>query len=209
MLLSLIILYVVTLIYLAITERFRRYSLLISIQGWILFVVAMLHLHTMNIVDLLFVLAETVIFKAIVVPVMLMKIIGRTEINRVHPKSIAIFNSLCISLVALVVSIMVANVVSNDNVNGVFFAVSLYALISGLIMIVSHKRIFSHLVGFLVVENGVFLFSIAVGVEMPILINTAILLDILISVLMLGLFVSRIGEKIHDLDSENLTSIKD
>lgn len=209
MILSLIILYVVTLIYLAITERFRRYSILISMQGWILFVIALLHLHTIHLYDLLFVLVETVIFKAIIVPVMMMKIIRRTGINRVHPRSIAIFNSLCASLLALTASLFITNAVSNDQVNGAFFAVAFYSLLSGLMMIVFHKRIFSHLVGFLVIENGVFLFSIAVGVEMPILINTVILLDILISVLMLGIFVSRIGDKIHDLNSDNLTSIKD
>ncbi|MFI3266206.1 MAG: hypothetical protein R3Y15_03525 [Rikenellaceae bacterium] len=209
MILSLIILYVVTLIYLAITERFRRYSLLICMQGWILFVIALFHLHTINILDLLFVLAETIIFKAIIVPIMLMKIIRRTGINRVHPRSIAIFNSLCASLIALIVSLLITNAVPNEQINGAFFAVAIYSLLSGLMMIVFHKRIFSHLVGFLVIENGVFLFSIAVGVEMPILINLAILLDILISVLMLGIFISRIGDQMHDLSSDSLTSIKD
>lgn len=209
MILSLIILYVVTLIYLSITERFRWYSILISAQGIILFVIALLHLHTIHITELLFVLAETIIFKAIVVPSMMMKIIRRTEINRVHPRSVVIFNSMIASLVALAASLLVTNAVSTDQVNGAFFAVALYSLLSGLMMIVFHKRIFSHLVGFLIIENGVFLFSIAVGVEMPILINTVILVDILISVLMLGLFMSRIGDKIHDLSSDNLTSIKD
>ena len=60
-----------------------------------------------------------------------------------------------------------------------FFGVAFYSLLSGLILIVMRRRIFSHMVGFLVIENGVFLFSTAIGVEMPLLINFAILLDIL------------------------------
>ncbi len=54
-----------------------------------------------------------------------------------------------------------------------------------------------------------FLFSMAIGVEMPILINTAILLDILISVLMLGLFMTRVDREIHADDSDSLTHVKD
>ena len=59
------------------------------------------------------------------------------------------------------------------------------------------------------IENGVFLFSMAIGVEMPFLINIAILLDILMSVLMLGLFVGKIGSRLHDLSADTLTTIKD
>ena len=91
----------------------------------------------------------------------------------------------------------------------IFFGVALYALLSGLILIVLRSRIFTHMVGFLVIENGVFLFSMAIGVEMPILINTAILLDILISVLMLGMFMTKVDDKIHSVDSDSLTHVKD
>jgi len=82
-------------------------------------------------------------------------------------------------------------------------------VLCGLILITTHKRIFSHLIGFLVIENGVFLFSLAVGVEMPMLVNIAMMLDILMSVLMLGVFFSKLGERIRNLTSDELTSLKD
>ncbi|MEG2756562.1 MAG: hypothetical protein RR931_08145, partial [Mucinivorans sp.] len=91
----------------------------------------------------------------------------------------------------------------------VFFGVALYALLSGLILIVLRTRIFSHMIGFLVIENGVFLFSMAVGVEMPFLINIAILLDIICSVLMLSVFFTKIGHTLHADDASSLTNIKD
>ena len=54
-----------------------------------------------------------------------------------------------------------------------------------------------------------FLFSTAIGVEMPLLINFAILLDILISVLMLGIFFMKIDSKLHADDADSLTHVKD
>jgi hydrogenase-4 component E len=71
------------------------------------------------------------------------------------------------------------------------------------------RRLFAHLVGFLTIENGVFLFSMAMGVEMPILINTAILLDIVMSILLLGMFLTKIGDRIKVDDTDSLTSVKD
>lgn len=209
MLLSLIILYVITLINLSIVERFRNYASLITMQGWILLGIALLRLHALDWIELSFVILETLIFKAVIVPAILLRVIKKTKINRVRTSGSTQFNSLLLSVAALAVSALTTYYVADSSVHMIFFGVALYALLSGLILIVLRSRIFTHMVGFLVIENGVFLFSMAIGVEMPILINTAILLDILISVLMLGLFMTRVDRQIHTDDSDSLTHVKD
>ncbi|MBQ5894630.1 MAG: hypothetical protein IIW74_05775, partial [Rikenellaceae bacterium] len=155
------------------------------------------------------VVTETLIFKAIVVPMMLRRIIKHNRINRVQPAGRSQFGSLVMSIVALVASACITYLVADDSINQAFFCVSLYALLSGLILIVMRRRLFAHLVGFLTIENGVFLFSMAMGVEMPILINTAILLDIVMSILLLGMFLTKIGDRIKVDDTDSLTSVKD
>lgn len=209
MLLSLIILYVITLIYISIVERFRNYASIIACQGWLLLGIALLRLHTLNWLELSFVILETLIFKAIVVPSILMRVIRQTKINRIRTSGTSQFNSLMLSFTALVVSAITTYYVADSSVHMIFFGVALYALLSGLILIVLRSRIFSHMVGFLVIENGVFLFSMAIGVEMPMLINAAIMLDILMSVLMLGLFMTKVDDQIHTDDSDSLTHVKD
>ena len=113
------------------------------------------------------------------------------------------------SIVALIASCTITYYMADQRTDMIFFGVALYALLSGLILIVMRKRIFAHLIGFLVIENGVFLFSMSIGVEMPILINAAIMLDILMSVLMLGLFMTKVGSQIHTDNSDSLTYVKD
>ncbi|MDR0954815.1 MAG: hypothetical protein LBM20_05475 [Rikenellaceae bacterium] len=209
MLFALIILYVVTLFYLSVTDRFRHYASLIALQGWILFGIALLRLHSIHWGELLFVLAETLIFKALIVPYMLRRIIRKTGVARVHENSVTGVSSLLLFVAGLLVSAGIAYSIADTTVNVVFFAVAVYAVLCGLILITTHKRIFSHLIGFLVIENGVFLFSLAVGVEMPMLVSVAMLLDILMSVLMLGVFFSKLGERIRNLTSDELTLLKD
>ena len=209
MILPLIILYVVTLVYLAITERFRNFASLIGLQGWLLFAVALVRLHAINPAELAFICLETLLFKGILVPGLLFAVIRRTKINRIAASGTSQFNSLVLSLAALVASISVTYCIAEETINLVFFGVALYALLSGLILIVVRTRIFSHMVGFLVIENGVFLFSMAVGVEMPSMIEIAIMLDILISILMLGLFLTKIGARFRIGDTDLLTNVKD
>ena len=159
--------------------------------------------------ELGFVILETLIFKAIVVPAILMNVIKKTNINRVDKSSSSQFNSQMLSITALIISAITTYYVADSSVHMLFFGVALYALLSGLILIVLRSRIFTHVVGFLVIENGVFLFSMAIGVEMPILINMAIMLDILISILMLGMFLTKVDNKIQADDSDSLTRVKD
>lgn len=208
MTLSLIILYVLTLIYLSIAERFRNHTTILAIQGILLFGIALARLHAFHPVELSFIIIETLIFKAVVIPAILLRVINKTKINRIHSSS-SQFGALVMSIVALVASCTITYYMADDRTDMIFFGVALYALLTGLILIVTRKRIFAHLVGFLVIENGVFLFSMAIGVELPLLINLAIMLDILISILILGMFLRRMDDDIHTDETDALTSIKD
>ena len=209
MLLSLIILYIISLIYISIVERFRNYASIIAFQGWILLGIALLRLHSLDWVELSFIVTETLIFKALIVPAILMRVINKTRINRIRTSGNSQFNSLMLSIVALIISAIMTYYIADSSINMVFFGVAIYAMLTGLILIVLRSQIFTHMVGFLIIENGVFLFSMAIGVEMPMLINAAIMLDILMSVLMLGMFMTKVDDKIHTHDSDSLTHVKD
>ena len=204
-----ILLFAFSLIYLSIAERFRTFTLLISLQGFFLFGICFALLDEIQPVNLAFIVVETVIFKAIVVPILMYRIIRKTNINRVHKSSLPTFYSVILTTLALVASVVLALMLQDSSISSLFFSTSLFAMLTGLLLIITHKRIFSHMVGFLVIENAVFLFSVAVGTEMPMLINVGVLLDIFMSVLIFGIFITRINNKMHNLDIDTLTMIKD
>ena len=208
MILSLIILYVLSLIYLSMADRFRSHTMILALQGLLLFGIAMARMHAFHPVEMGFIVVETLVFKAIVIPIILMHVIRKTQINRITSSSTQ-FGSLVMSIAALIASCTITYYMHNSNADTISFGVALYALLSGLILIVMRKRVFAHLVGFLVIENGVFLFSMAIGVELPMLINLAIMLDILISILVLGMFLRRMDNDMNTDESDALTSIKD
>ena len=208
MILSLIILYILSLIYLSMADRFRSHTTILALQGMLLFGLAMARMHAFHPVEMGFIVVETLVFKAIVIPVILLQVIRKTKINRVTSSSTQ-FGSLVMSIAALIASCTITYYMQDSGADTISFGVALYALLSGLILIVMRKRVFAHLVGFLVIENGVFLVSMAIGVELPMLINLAIMLDILISILILGMFLRRMDNDMNTDESDALTSIKD
>ena len=189
-------------------DRFRSHTMILALQGLLLFGIAMARMHAFHPVEMGFIVVETLVFKAIIIPIILMHVIRKTKINRITSSSTQ-FGSLMMSIVALVASCTITYYMQNSGSDTISFGVALYALLSGLILIVMRKRVFAHLVGFLVIENGVFLFSMAIGVELPMLINLAIMLDILISILVLGMFLQRMDNDMNTDESDALTSIKD
>ena len=86
---------------------------------------------------------------------------------------------------------------------------ALSALFSGLYFIASRKKIITHVICYVIIENGVFILSLAVGNEMPMLVNLGILLDVFVSVFLLGIFINKVGDVLHDTDISQLSNLKD
>jgi len=200
----LIVLFAVTLVYFASAERLLIYTRLIGLQGLLLCGIALFELKEVNTANLIFIVAESFLFKALLIPYLLTRIIIRSGVTKVHSQAMPGFYLLILSIFALLMSVILANSLINPFINTIYMVIALYALFTGLFLIVTHRLIISHLIGFLIVENAVFVFSLAVGNEMPMLINIGILLDIFVGVLILGFFGLRL--KAH---TNELTMLKD
>ncbi len=200
----LIVIFAVTLMYFSSAERLITYVRLIALQGLLLCGIAVFELKEVSPGNLLFIVAETLIFKTIVLPYLLNRIIVRSGVTKVHRQAVPGFYLLLFSIFGLLISVVLAMILINPFINTIYLAIALFTLFAGLLLIVTHKLIISHLIGFLVIENAVFLFSLAVGNEMPMLINIGILLDLFVGVLILGFFGLRL--KPH---TNELTMLKD
>ncbi len=200
----LIVLFAITLVYFAAAERLIIYTKLIGLQGLLLCGIAFFELKEVNTGNLIFIVAESFLFKALLIPNLLVMIIKRSGVSKVHSQAMPGFYLLILSIFALLISVILANSLINPYINKIYMVIALFALFTGLLLIVTHRLILSHLIGFLIIENAVFIFSLAVGNEMPILINVGILLDIFVGVLILGFFGLRL--KVH---TNELTILKD
>ncbi len=209
MLVLLNVLFGISLVYIAATEKFKNYIQVYTIQGILLFAMAMLELHNFNYLNLAFILAETIIFKSVIVPYLLKRIIQRTGIFNVHRKSVQSNYTVMMMLLILGISLVLSHVLSIPSVSEVYMVIAYFTLFTGLLLISVRKLLFGHLIGFLIVENAVFLFSIAIGNEFPLLVNTGILLDIFIAVLIMSMFLTRIGHRMGGFEAETLSKLKD
>lgn len=198
-----------TLLYMSIANRLVTYLHILVLQGFILFGATYLTLTEINTVNLLLIMLETIVFKAIAVPWFINYIIKRNKITRETEPYLPNFVSLIIVTLIIVSAIILSSSIKDQNLDKTYFVVALSMLFSGLYLIVSRKKIITHVIGYLVIENGVFVLSLAVGNEMPMLVNLGIMLDIFASVLILGIFFNKIGDVIKNPDVDLLRNLKD
>jgi hydrogenase-4 component E len=205
----LLIAFAMTLLYMSIANRLNTYLVILVFQGILLFGITLLTLTEVKTLNLLLILLETIVFKAIAVPWFLGYIIKHNGITRVAEPYLPYFVSLIIVTLIIVGTIILSSSIREENLDKTYFVVALSTLFTGLYMIVSRKKIISHVIGYLVIENGDFILSLAVGNEMPMMVNLGIMLDIFASVLILGIFFNKIGDIIRDPDVNLLRNLKD
>jgi hydrogenase-4 component E len=179
------------------------------VQGVVLFGIAFLQLRDINWQNLLFILLETLLFKTLVIPLFMKSVIRKNKITREAEPFVSHFVSLAVITLLLVGAYLGASTINIGNLDIVFFVVAVSTVFVGLFIIISRKKLITHVMGYLVIENGIFILSLAVGNEMPMMVNTGILLDIFVSILVLGIFVNKIGDVFKEQDVEQLNHLRD
>ena len=205
----LLIIFLISLFYLSIANRMTTYINVLALQGILLFFVAFMELKNIDTLNLILILLETIIFKSLAVPLFLKYVLKRNKITREAEPYLPNFVSLIITTVIVITTIILSNTMEEGRLDKMFFVVALSTLFTGLYFIASRRKIITHVMGYLVIENGVFVLSLAVGNEMPMLVNLGIMLDIFASVLILGIFLNKIGDVFKDIDVNQLTNLKD
>lgn len=222
-----IILLGLSMIYLSSTSRLKAHINMLSIQGWLLFFICMLGLSNKAWLNLgllqdikgnlshfggiLFIIFETLIVKAFIIPMFLSKILKKSHAHRDSDANIPHFYALVISSCILFAGFMVANIQSQtlNLISPLYFGVSIAIIIISLWLITIKHTVLSNVISFITMENGIFLLSLAVAKEMPIIVSLGVLLDIFIAVFILGLLVKEISTEFKDLEVSHLSDLKD
>ncbi len=209
----LIVLFIISLIYLAKVEMVKSYFTLMASQGVLLFGLAYFELKEIDAVHLLFILLETLVFKAIFVPLFLQRI-TRNRIHRHHNGPMKGYYSVLITAVIVIGCFMISYAIHDELTIDAdhqvkYFTAAISSILVGLFIAINNRDLVTHLISYLVIENGIFLLSLALGAEMPMFVNSAILLDIFTSVLIMGIFFNKMKDYFQNADAGHLSQLKD
>ncbi len=80
---------------------------------------------------------------------------------------------------------------------------------TGLLLVVSRRKAVTQVIGFLVLENGVFVFGLLLSDFMPAMVEAGVLLDLFAAVFVMGIVIFDINREFSSLDTEKLSTLRD
>jgi hydrogenase-4 component E len=145
------------------------------------------------------------VFKAILIPIVLYRIIVRLGIHREIEKVVGVGPTMLLGmgLVALSITVMLRVTVEADPLAREDLAFALSVVLLGLLMMVTRRNAVSQVVGFMSIENGLVL--AATGAKgMPLVVEISIAFSVLIAFIIIGIFLFRIRERFDTVDIQTL-----
>jgi hydrogenase-4 component E len=207
----LLIIFGLSLLFASITNMLQSIVRILIVQGLILFLLTVLKTTHLNAWEFAFVALETIVFKAILIPWFILDTIKKNGIKREVEPSVSNFFSLGSMTIIFAVAFFVAlwSGQSNPNIYPLHFGIAFAAVLKGLFIIIANKKLITHLSGYLFMENGIFMLSLALGSQMPHIVSLGVSLDIMLSILIAVLFINKIQSNFEALNSDELSTLKD
>jgi hydrogenase-4 component E len=151
-----------------------------------------------------------VALKAFTIPYLLLRALREADVHHeVEPfVSLHVSVLLATALVGMAFWLSTVLVLPRPAPSGGIVPAALATLLVGFLILVSRRQAVTQVVGYLMLENGVFIFGQTLIREMPVAAELAILLDLLVGVFVMGIAIHHISREFDSIDTVRLTSLK-
>jgi len=155
----------------------------------------------------------TLVIKSIIIPKVLTYVTRKLEIEfklETNPY-VSIRASVIISALLVALSYFLIQQIpfKSDQIVNAYLPVSMAQFFIGLFVLVNRRTVLSQVVGLLIIENGLFLFAMALTHGVSLLIEIGIFVDILVGILISSILLFRISRTFDSLDVGKLENLRD
>ncbi len=192
----------------AYITTFRIQSLLLALVSLLVSVRSMIFNKKFDEVIIIF--ALIVLFKVILIPIVLKRTSDKVEytVEKDFFVSIPFSMLICCGLVVLswYVVYSIEGITNSSTKNFLIYSMSVVMI--GLFFMISRKKAIGQIVGFLVIENGMFLAAMLTTEGMPMFVELGLFFDLLTAFLIMGIFVFKINDTFESIDINKLKNLK-
>jgi hydrogenase-4 component E len=182
-----------------------------SVQGMLLGMMPLaMESETLNWQVVLVVLA-TIVGKGVVIPGLLRRAMRAAQIDREIEPFIGFVPSLLLGAGGTIAAVALARMLPllPEHVGTLLVPGALASVLTGFVLLIGRAKAISQVCGYLILENGIYLFGLLLIHSMPLLVESGILLDVIVGVFIIGIIVDRIQRAFDSLDTRKLTVLRE
>jgi len=176
-----------------------------ALQALVLAAAAAWQAHAQDAPHLYITAGIALIFKAIVIPIALHRIIVYLNIHRTLETALGIGPTMVVgvALVALSILLVLPVTAASGALTRESLAAALSIVLLGLLMMITRRNAVSQVVGFMSLENGLILAAVGVN-GMPLVVELSIAFSVMVAFIIFGIFFFHIRERFDTLDVHDI-----
>jgi hydrogenase-4 component E len=155
--------------------------------------------------------AVAIAIKGVVIPGMLQRALRDVAIRREIEPYISFVTSLLLGAVATAAAVLFADQLplAPEHQGSLLVPASLATVLTGFLILTTRRKAITQVVGYLVLENGIFIMGLTLHDAMPSLVEVGILLDLLVAIFVIGIVMNHINREFASLDVARLDRLKE
>jgi hydrogenase-4 component E len=192
------------------TSRMRGVINISALQGVLLGVLPVL-VHGKFALEPVAISIVAILLKGFLIPSMLVRAMREVKIRREVEPIIGFLSSLLLGALATGLSLLFAETLplAEAHKASLLVPAALATVLTGFLILTTRRKAITQVVGYLVLENGIFIMGMALVHAMPFLVEIGVLLDLFVGIFVLGIIINHINREFSSLDIGRLTSLKE
>jgi hydrogenase-4 component E len=205
----LLLLVVLTNFWVLGTSRLSATIRAVALQG-VLLAALPLALHPRFSVHVIGLALGTLVVKAVLLPALLLRAIREAAVRREMEPLIGFTTSMLLGAGAVALAFSIGpRLPLPEMQSAMLVPVALSTVVIGLLVLTTRRKAVSQVVGYLMLENGIYVFGLSQVERVPFLVEAGVLLDIFVGVFIMGIVVFHINREFDSIDSARLSELRD
>ncbi len=180
-----------------------------AVQGVVLGVLA-LFVHHLDL-EIWLIAIGAVAVKGLLIPRMLLKALRGAAIRREVEPLVGFMPSLLLCALTTGGALLFSSTLplAPQHQGSLLVPTSLATVLAGFLLLTTRRKAITQVVGYLVLENGIYVMGLMLLEAMPLLVEVGVLLDLFVAIFVMGIIINHISREFASLDTARLNALKE
>ena len=153
----------------------------------------------------------TILVKGVLIPGMLLRAIRDAAIRREIEPFIGFLPCLLLGALGTGASLVFARTLplAKEHVGSLLVPAAMATVWTGFLVLTTRRKAINQVVGYLVLENGIYIMGLTLLHAMPVMVEMGVLLDLFVGIFVMGIILNHIRREFSSLDTAHLSALKE
>lgn len=191
-------------------SRLRTLIQAVALQGILLGVMIVLA-HGSFMIWVALMAAMAIAVKGAVIPRMLYHAIREVAVRREVEPIVGFVASLFLGAVGTALAMLFSKTlpIAHEHIGSLVVPAALSTVLTGFLILTTRVKAITQVVGYLILENGVFIFGLLLMEAMPFVVELGVLLDLFVAIFVMGIIIHKISREFSTVNTRLLSNLKE